>query len=165
LRRSGFAPPHRLIAGAVYWLILACVGLAVLQLLGIAGVDLLLADLLRFLPRIVVSILVLLLGFAVSNLAWRAALLAAVNARVRSAKLLGTGLRVLLLVATSAIALEQLGIGSGVVHTAFAIAFGAVMLALSIAFGLGGRHAARRYIEQRLLARGSPDDDEGRSHL
>ena len=122
---------------------------------GIAGVDLLLADLVRYVPRILDSILVLLLGFAVrSGLAGDAARRG--QRPGPFGQVLGTGLRVLVLVATAAIALDQLGIGSGVVHTAFAIAFGAVMLAFAIAFGLGGRHAARRFIEQRLLAPASP---------
>ena len=40
-------------------------------------------------------------------------------------------------------ALEQLGLATAVVLTAFAITFGALMLGLAIAFGLGGRDAAR----------------------
>jgi hypothetical protein len=49
-------------------------------------------------------------------------------------------------------ALEQVGLGTTVVLTAFAITFGAVMLGLAIAFGLGGRDAARNLIEQHYKA-------------
>jgi hypothetical protein len=45
-------------------------------------------------------------------------------------------------------ALEQLGLATAVILTAFAITFGALMLGLAIAFGLGGRDVA-----QQLLAR------------
>jgi hypothetical protein len=61
-------------------------------------------------------------------------------------------------------ALEQLGLGKGVVHTAFAITFGSIMLACSIAFGFGGRHVARKLVERHLLAAEEKDED-GRSHL
>ncbi|MEJ2315234.1 MAG: hypothetical protein P8Y85_10900, partial [Nitrospirota bacterium] len=46
--------------------------------------------------------------------------------------------------------LEQLGIGKETIIIAFTIIFGGVVLALSIAFGLGGRDAAQRYIERSI---------------
>jgi len=164
LKRSGLPPPHRLVAGAVYWLTWAAVGSAMLEILGVAGGELLVADFVRFLPRVVAAAAILLAGFVVSSLAWRAALLGAVSAHMHAAKIIGAVVRALVMAATIAMALEQLGLGSGIMHTAFAITFGAVMLALAIAFGLGGRHAARRFLEQRLLSRGKVDED-GRSHL
>jgi hypothetical protein len=112
---------------------------------------------------VTVALLVLGIGVALSSLAWRVALLAAVNARFYSAKLVAGCARALVLVISVAMAFGQLGIGSGVLHTAFAIVFGALMLAAAIAFGLGGRHAARRFLEERLLARTKKEDDA--SHL
>jgi hypothetical protein len=46
------------------------------------------------------------------------------------------------------VALEQLAIGTQLLTTAFAILFGAVCLALALAFGLGGREWAARAIER-----------------
>ena len=45
------------------------------------------------------------------------------------------------------------------VLTAFAITFGAVMLGLAIAFGLGGRDAAKQLLEQQLQAKKERDTD------
>ena len=56
-------------------------------------------------------------------------------------------------------ALEQLGLATTVVLTAFAIAFGALMLGLAIAFGLGGRDAARHLLEQHLQAHEAQESD------
>jgi hypothetical protein len=50
------------------------------------------------------------------------------------------------------------------VLTAFAITFGALMLGLALAFGLGGRDAARRLLEQHLKARERPEPD-AKPHL
>jgi hypothetical protein len=50
-------------------------------------------------------------------------------------------------------ALEQLQLATTVVLTAFAISFGALMLGLAIAFGLGGRDAARGLLERQFRAR------------
>ena len=47
-------------------------------------------------------------------------------------------------------ALEQLGIGRETIIIAFAIVFGGIVLALSIAFGLGGRDIAKEYLEKKL---------------
>ena len=47
------------------------------------------------------------------------------------------------------IALEQLGIGMQLIHSLFVIVFGAVFLALAIAFGLGGKDYAAKIIEDR----------------
>ncbi len=52
----------------------------------------------------------------------------------------------------------------GVMHTAFAIVFGGVMLAAAIALGLGGRHATGR-CRRALLARGKDVDRDGGSHM
>jgi hypothetical protein len=46
-----------------------------------------------------------------------------------------------------------------VVLTAFAITFGALMLGLAIAFGLGGRDAARTLLEEQLRAKKQRDAD------
>jgi hypothetical protein len=46
------------------------------------------------------------------------------------------------------IALEQLGIGVQLINSLFVIVFGAIFLALALAFGLGGRDRAAKVIEE-----------------
>ena len=48
-------------------------------------------------------------------------------------------------------ALEQIGLGRRVVLIAFSLAFGALMLGTAIAFGLGGRDVARRFLEKQFV--------------
>jgi hypothetical protein len=43
--------------------------------------------------------------------------------------------------------------------TAFAISFGALMLGLAIAFGLGGRDAAKELLEQHVRTKKSRETD------
>ena len=59
-----------------------------------------------------------------------------------------------------AMALEQLGIGRSTVIAAFTIVLGGAVLALALAFGLGGRDLARRLLEKRLKKDGDGEDDE-----
>ena len=82
-----------------------------------------------------------------------------VRARLPGARLLSGALRLLVIAIGVVMALEQLGMATAVVLTAFAIAFGALMLGLAIAFGLGGRDAARQLLEQHLRPREGREDD------
>ena len=113
----------------------------------------------RFVPRFLVALLVLTLGFLVGNFLWRATLLASVNAGLPAARLLSGSLRLLVIAIAVVMALEQLGLATTVVLTAFAITFGALMLGLAIAFGLGGQDAARSLLEQHVKAKEQRDTD------
>jgi hypothetical protein len=55
-------------------------------------------------------------------------------------------------------ALEQLGIGKETIVIAFAIILGGVVLALAIAFGLGGRDIAKEYLEKKIKGEENKDD-------
>jgi len=47
---------------------------------------------------------------------------------------------------------EVLGVAEETMLIAFGTAFGAVMLGLAIAFGLGGQDLAREFLEKRLVS-------------
>jgi Conserved TM helix len=113
----------------------------------------------RFVPRFLTALLVLALGFLVGNFLWRATLLASVNAGLPAARLLSGTLRLLVIAVAVVMALEQLGLATTVVLTAFAITFGALMLGAAIAFGLGGRDAARALLEQHLKVQKERETD------
>src|SRR5262249_58080888 len=88
-----------------------------------------------------------------------AALLGLVNAGVPGARLLSGALRLLVIGIGVVMALDQLGLATGVVLTVFAITFGALMLGTAIAFGLGGRDAARHLLERQFKANRDRDPD------
>jgi maltose alpha-D-glucosyltransferase/alpha-amylase len=100
-----------------------------------------------FVPRLLVAIAILVVGFVIANFAWRATLLAAVNAGIPSPRVLSAAVRALVLVLAAAMALDQIALARTIVLAAFAISFGAVMLGLAIAFGVGGGPVARRILE------------------
>ena len=132
--------------------------------LGLTGMDQLTSEFVHFIPRLFVAIAILVAGFVLANFAWRATLLTAVNANLPSARLLSGGARFLVSLLAVAMALEQLGIAQHVVVTAFAIAFGAVMLGLAIAFGIGGGGVARRIVDEHFPDKRDAKDDDV-SHL
>jgi hypothetical protein len=58
-------------------------------------------------------------------------------------------------------AFEELSISSRTVVVAFGMTFGALMFGLALAFGLGGKDLARRYLEKKF---GSDSGAETREH-
>jgi len=68
----------------------------------------------------------------------------------------------LIMIFTLSLALEQLGIGKATIVATFSILFGGIVLGLAIAFGLGGRHLARQFLERRIGQKTEKDQEEER---
>ena len=159
LRTAQLPPAEVLASRIVFWLVWVGFLLAGVDALQFHALEGIVEGFVQFLPRLFVAGAIVLAGILLSNFAWRATLLAAVNARLPSARLLAGGLRLVIVATSLAIALEQIKVATAVVLTAFAIAFGAVMLGLAIAFGVGGRDVAKRMLEQQFTTRGRGGDD------
>jgi hypothetical protein len=165
LRAGELPAPHVLVATIVFWLVWISFLIIGVDVLGIPGLESLAAAFVHFVPRLAVALLIMVLGFLAANVAWRATLLAGVNARLPSARLLSAGVRYMIVILAIAMAIEQIGVATNVVLTAFAIAFGAVMIGVGIALGIGGSGLARRMLEQQFPEREKDDSDRGASHL
>jgi len=143
-----WAKPSEFFGYAVYLLLVVVfvmIGLDALQIPVIAN---LLSQFLLYLPRALSAILILIIGYIIAGFLSRGVLIAAVNSGYHHAKLIAEAARLLLIVLILAMALEQLQIAPGIVIAAFSIIFGGIVLALSIAFGVGGIDAAKRIIEK-----------------
>jgi hypothetical protein len=159
LRLAELPTAEVLVAKIVFWIVWIGFIVSAVDTLQFAPFQGLVGEFFRFVPRFIVALLVLSLGFLVSNFLWRATLLSSVNAGLPGARLLSGALRVLVIAIGAVMALEQLGLATTVALTAFAITFGALMLGLAIAFGLGGRDAAKELIEQQLRAKKAREAD------
>ena len=80
------------------------------------------------------------------------------------ARLLSLGTKWLVMVLTIAMALDHLQIGSGIVHLAFGILFGGIVLALALAVGLGSKELVSRSLE-RESTRATADTEEPFRHF
>jgi len=159
LRAAEMPTAEVLIAKILFWIVLLGFTVSAVDTLQFGPFQGLMQEFFRFVPRFLVALLVLSLGLLVSNFLWRATLLASVNAGLPGARLLSGVLRVIVIAVGVVMALEQVGLATNVVLTAFAITFGALMLGLAIAFGLGGRDAARMLLEEQLRAKRERDGD------
>jgi len=131
----------------ITWLGFILIGISILQ---IAGLQEQISRLFRFLPEVFVAMIILFLGLVLANFFSRAALLASVNAGYRSAKIVSWSIRFVIWILAITMALEELGLARQTVIAAFSIVFGASMLGLAIAFGLGGKDLARQALERHL---------------
>jgi len=159
--------PSEMISRIVFWCIWVAFILVGINALGVVALQREVSDFVSLLPQFIVALLVIFFGFLAANFFSRAALLAAVNANSPSPRLVSGFVRFLILLLAVTMALERVGLGRGVVLVAFAVSFGAIMMGLAIAFGLGGRHVARRILERRFAAGGErkEEKDEEASHL
>jgi hypothetical protein len=166
LGRGGIRKP----ASAVLAKVLSWATLAVFVLLAIGALDLQIAmDLVSrafsYLPQLLIASALLLMGSLVAAFVRRSVLIAAVNAGLPSARLLAGGARTGLMILFGAMALEHLGVGRQVLLASFTILFGGLVFALSLAFGLGGRHLAREILERAVRRSAAPPADDGLRHL
>lgn len=164
LKKTDLPSADSLAGSLVFWIVWVGFLVAGFGALGFAGTETIAQDFMLFVPRLIVALAIVAVGLVAASFVWRATLLAAVNAQLPSARLLSNAVRFLIVILAVAMALEQLGVAKTVVLTAFAIAFGAVMLGLAIAFGIGGGNVARRILEQQFPERETKESDRI-SHL
>ena len=108
---------------------------------------------------------IMFFGLLAAGFFSRAALLAAVNANVPSPRVLSLAVRSIIIVFVFSVVFEELGLAEQTMLVAFGIAFGALMLGLAIAFGLGGRALARRVLEKRFVRGKKEENDDELSPL
>ncbi|MGB8322106.1 MAG: hypothetical protein WCE52_04005 [Candidatus Acidiferrum sp.] len=160
LRMAHLPAMSELLSHSIFWVTWLCFVLVGLSVLGVAGLQEQISRLFRFLPEIFVAIVILFLGAVIANFLSRTALLAAVNAGVRSARILSWSIRFVIWILAITMALEELGVARQTVVAAFSIVFGAAMFGLAIAFGLGGQDLARRTLERHLGDTKTENDKE-----
>jgi hypothetical protein len=153
LRVAELPGAARLVAQVVFWVVWIAFIVSAVDALQLRFLEGLVQGFFWFVPRLLVALVVLAMGFLIANFVWRATLLASINANLPGARLVSGALRLLVIAVAVVMALEQIGLATGVALTAFAIVFGAMMLGLAIAFGLGGRDAAARLLEQHFGSR------------
>ena len=138
----------RLLANLVYWLVILVVIVTVANSLGLHAVAELFNRVVLYLPNIIVAILVLVFGILIARFINRLVFAYLNNIGVEGALTISTFSEYAVIVFVVFMALEQLQIGTQLLTAAFQIAFGAVGLALAIAFGLGGRDWAAGVIKK-----------------
>jgi hypothetical protein len=146
--------PASLVANIVYGLVLITALLLGLSALNLSVTSAIVTASFGWFPNVFGAVIILVAGYLFSKFIARSVLLTAVNAEIRSARLISFAVQALIMVFTVAIGMEQVGIGQHTIIAAFSILFGGLVLALSLAFGLGGRDLAREFLERQMKRSG-----------
>jgi hypothetical protein len=153
--------PSELLSLLVSSFLFLIIVIAALNVAGLPGVSDILKAVLLYIPHVVAAIVVLILGFYFANFLEAVVRATCANAGVAHAEGIARGGKYATLVFVSLGILEILGIASEIVSEAFILFFGAVCLALALAFGLGGKDVAARYLT-RWLEKEKTEDRERR---
>lgn len=165
LNSAALPPASEVLSRFVFWLTWLGFILLGVSVLGILGLQEEIAKFFIFLPRLFAAVLILFFGLLAAGFVARAALLAAVNANMPSPRLLGLAIRSIIIVFVLSIVFEELGLAEQTMLVAFGIAFGALMLGLAIAFGIGGRELAQRFLEEKFVRNKKEQDEDELSPL
>jgi hypothetical protein len=165
LMRKGdlWGKPSAILGALVFWLLIIVTLMSSLNALQIAAIGHLVDQFFSYIPRILSAIMILIIGYLLSGFFGRTVLIAAANSGFQYAKLLAEAIQTLMMVLILAMVMEQLEIATNIVLAAFSILFGGIVIALAIAFGVGGIDAARRIIEREFAEerpKKAPDDIE-----
>ncbi len=159
LNQAALPSSTELLSRFVFWVAWVGFILVGVSVLGIVGLEEYIARFFLFVPRLFVALVILFFGLLAASFFSRAALLAAVNANFGSSRMLSIFIRIIISVFTLSMMFEVLGVGEQTMLIAFGIGFGAVMLGLAIAFGIGGKDLAKQFLEKKL-ASGKKEEKE-----
>ncbi len=132
--------PSRVIANIVFWLVMFAVLTIAANALGLTALAEVFAELVSYLPSVIAAIIIILVGIVLGQFVH--GLILASAGRIHGGPTLARVGQIGVVMLAVFMALQQLGIATDIVTTAFAILFGAVALGMALAFGLGNRDLA-----------------------
>lgn len=134
--------------GLVKWFLIVIVLMASLEVVGLTQVNDFLRAVVSYLPNVIVAALVLLVAAVLANTVDRVVTSSAKSAGISSSGFLGGVSRWAIWIFAIITALSQLGIGAQLMLTFLQGLVYMLAIAGGLAFGLGGKDAAARYIER-----------------
>jgi hypothetical protein len=141
VERSGArVNPTRLISSLVFWLVMFAVVLAAANMIGLQSVAAVVGNLVGYIPSVITAIVIIVAGILLGQFVG-GLIGTSIGGMHGGRALAGAGQAGVIIIATF-MALQELGIATDIVTTAFAILFGAIAMALALAFGLGNRDLA-----------------------
>jgi hypothetical protein len=137
-------PPSRMIGMAVLIGIVLFASVEAAQLLGFGAMAAMLSEVLGLATRVLFGAVIIALGILLANI------LAAAAGREGgpSSEIISTFIRWGVIALSTAVGLRFMGLANDIIVLAFGLVLGAVAVAVAIAFGIGGREAAKRLLDR-----------------
>lgn len=136
-----------LLANMIYWMVLFVVLLGALNVIGLEIAAELFNKIILYIPNVMIAVIVLIFGMMFAKFVQGLTFTYLTNIKIDGAEVISAVARYAILLFVISMALEQLAIGGQILISAFQIAFGALCLALALAFGIGGKDWAARMLD------------------
>lgn len=140
--------PSEFIGAITKWILIIIFLVVAADILGWAAFAVLLAKLLAWVPNLIVSIAIFVVAVVVADILEKMTRASTKKIGVGLNNFVGTAVKWAIYVFAAFAALLQLGIAPAIVNTLVMGFVGMLALAFGLAFGLGGKEAAGRLIEE-----------------
>ena len=150
LSKAGFKlDSGAFIGGLIKWFFIIVFLVAAVDVLGLSQVNIFLREVvLLYLPNVIIASLILIVAAFIAEAAKKVAVGSAKAADVPSANMIGGVVKWAIWIFAILAALYQLGIAGVFAQTIFTGFVAMLAIAGGLAFGLGGKDAASRYVEK-----------------
>ncbi|HEX9684894.1 MAG TPA: hypothetical protein VGA25_03470 [Burkholderiales bacterium] len=149
LRQGGMRSDTTDIFGQlVYWLVIFAVLVIAFNSLGLTYITDLLGQVVLFVPKVIVALVILAFGTYFAAFIGGTVITYCRNVGIQDAELLGRLAQYAIIVFVVLIALDQVSVGGAIIRQSFLIILGGIVLALALAFGIGGRDWAAELLER-----------------
>ncbi len=132
----------------VYWLVILATLLAAFNTLGLTVVSDLFSKITLFVPHVIVAVLILAIGLYFARFVADTVTAYGKNVGLEDAVVVGRVAYYAIMVFVVLITLDQVQVGGEIVRFTYYVLLGGAVLALAIAFGLGGQKWASGQIEK-----------------
>jgi hypothetical protein len=159
LRQAGMQGDTTTLFGVVaFWLVILAALIIAFNGLGLTNITDLLGRVVLFTPKLLIGMLIVVFGSYCARFVGNAVQTYCVDAQIPDADILGRIVRYVIMTFVVMIALSQVEIGGDIVQRTFLIILAGLMLALALAFGLGGKNWAAALL-QRWWPQHRKDED------
>src|SRR3954463_11365195 len=141
VERSGtHLNPTRVLGNLVFWFVMFAIIVLAANVLGLDTLANVMGTLVSYIPSVIAAVVIILVGIVLGGFV--EGFIAASAGAVHGGRSLARIGRASVILLSVFMALQELGVATEIVTTAFAILVGAVALASALAFGLGNRDLA-----------------------
>lgn len=144
-----------------YWLVILLTLMVAFNGLGLTYVTELVGQIVLFIPKVVVAVLILAVGLYFARFISQLVSAYSKNVGMEDAELLGRIAQYAIMVFVALIALEQVNVVTDIIRQTFMILLAGIVLALALAFGIGGQKTAGDLLARWWPKKGSSGDRQG----
>jgi hypothetical protein len=137
-----------ILAWLIKWFLYIVLLIAISEILKLGQFTVFLKEIALYLPNVIIAVLILVVGLVLGDFVDKLIVSVLKSTRAKLAPLIGTIAKWSIFIFALLAALLQLGVAVTLIQTLFTAIVVTIALAAGLAFGLGGRDAARETIEK-----------------